>query len=161
MGKINPTELAKVTYLNAAAVGERSLLLMPLWDGSEWHQWIDVADGQLIKIQVVDTIRSIYVAKSVGKNNDFWIFFVDFMWQRASWPEISRIILSVCDDFHLLATSASKLNHYFEARNSIEGTLINSYVQTELEYLITTARAVFDLLQEAISTIWNTAACPL
>jgi hypothetical protein len=85
--------------------------------------------------------------------NDTWIQFVDLMWQRANWPEVGRTIQGI-DYFHLLATSVAKLRHFFEARETIGQGLISSFVQTELEYLITVARSVFDLL-EALATIWS------
>jgi hypothetical protein len=77
------------------------------------------------------------------------------MWQRANWPEVGRTIQGIENYFHLLATSVAKLRHFFEARETIGQGLISSFVQTELEYLITVARSVFDLLREALATIWS------
>lgn len=148
-------ELRKVTYLNPDVIGGRSVLLMPFWDGTEWHQWIDTPNG-LIEMKVVDTIRSNYVSKAAVTESDIWIPFVDLMWQRASWPDITRFIFGICDDFHAMATSAAKLRHYHVARESIPPNLASSFVATELEYLVTVARSVFDLLQEMIATVWNT-----
>jgi hypothetical protein len=155
MGKISHTELAKLPHINASGLDGRSMLLMPLWDGTTWNHWINGPDGQLIKIQVVDTIHSNYLAKTPAAEHDVCVAFVDFMWQRASWPEVVRLISGICDDFHLMATSAAKLEHFHEARESIDQTLIGSFVKTELEYLIVVARSVFDLLQEVIAHFWN------
>ena len=73
MGKLNLDELAKVPYLNPKAVGARSILLMPLWDGKNWHRWIDHSEGQIIKLQTVDEVRSVYIAKEPARPDDFWI----------------------------------------------------------------------------------------
>src|ERR1700722_5632158 len=54
-----------------------------------------------------------------------------------------------------MATSAAKLEHFHEARGSIDATLIGYFVKTELEYLIIVARSVFELLQEVIAQFWN------
>lgn len=148
-------ELRKITYINPNVIGDRSVLLMPLWDGTEWHQWIDTSRG-LVEIKVVDTIRSNYVARVAVTESDIWIPFVDLMWQRASWPDITRFIFGICDDFHAMATSAAKLKHYHIARDTIPTNLASSFVATELEYLVTVARSVFDLLQEMIAVVWNT-----
>jgi hypothetical protein len=155
MGKINPTELAKLPHIKTTELNGRSVLLMPLWDGTAWNQWIDVPNGQLIKVQVVDTIRSNYLAKAPVAEHDVRIEFVEFMWQRASWPEVSRLIVGICDDFHLLATCAAKMEHFHQTCKSIDQSLISSFIQTELEYLIVVARSVFDLLQEIIAHFWN------
>jgi hypothetical protein len=128
---------------------------MPFWDGSHWHQWIKRPDGTLIEMKMVDVIRSHYVSKQAVAEEDLWIPFVDFMWQRASWPEVFPLIHALCDDFHQLATSVAKIKYFFQTRNQIPRHSVSSFVETELEYLVTVARTVFDLLQEAISTVWN------
>ena len=155
MGTINLTELATLHHIKAERLEGRAMLLMPLWDGAGWNQWIETPDHRLIKMQIVDTIRSNYLAVSPAGPHDVWIAFVDFMWQRASWPEVVRLLNGICDDFSLMATSAAKLEHFHEARGSIDATLIGYFVKTELEYLIIVARSVFDLLQEVIAQFWN------
>lgn len=156
MASLSKVELAKITYLNPDALHGRTLLMMPFWDGFNWHLWTEAPPGKIIEMQVVDTVHSNYVAKHRALETDLWIQFVDHMWQRANWPEVSRTILGIGDDFHGLATSVAKLQHYFSAREAIDPALISSFVKTELEYFLTVARSVFDLLQEALSKIWNT-----
>ena len=155
MQKASFEELAKIPYLDRSVVGERSLLLMPLWEDAKWHQWVIIEDGKLLQIQVVDAARSNYVAKVPAKEGDLCIPLVEFLWQHANWPEVSRLILSLCEDFHLLGTSAAKLRHLFVTRESANSLLVGSFVQTELEYLLTVSRSVFDLFQEIIATLWN------
>jgi hypothetical protein len=74
---MNRAELAKISYLDPDVLRGRTLLMMPLWDGSAWHQWIPTPDGKVIEIQVVETIHSKYVAKQPAKDTDIWIEFVD------------------------------------------------------------------------------------
>jgi hypothetical protein len=154
-GPIDLTELTKLPHIDAAALQGRSLLLMPVWDGATWSMWIDAPEGCLTKIRVVDTARSSYLATAPAGDYDLHIPFVDFMWQRASWPEVTRLISGICDDFHLMATIAAKLEHFHETRASIDPTLIPSFVKSELEQLIIVARSIFDLLQETIAHFWN------
>jgi hypothetical protein len=149
------TELAKLPHINAAALQGRTVLLMPVWDGANWNQWFDGPDGKLLKIQVVDAVRSNYLAKSAARQDDLHIPFVDLMWQRASWPTITKLILGICDDLHVMATIAAKLEHFHETRESIAQDLIGSFVRTEIEHLIIVARSIFDLLQEIVANLWN------
>lgn len=128
---------------------------MPLWDGKEWRHWIDTSHG-VIEMKPVDAIRSNYVAKVPATEGDIWIPFVDLMWQRASWPEITNLIFGICDDFHAMATCAAKLKHFHVAGANIPSDLGSSFAATEVEYLVTVARSVFDLLQEIIAKVWNT-----
>lgn len=128
---------------------------MPLWDGERWNLWTDMPDGQFMKLAIVETARSNYLATSPANEHDLHIPFVEFMWQQASWPEVSKQILAICDDFHQLATIAAKLDHFFEARQSIGSTLLDSFVKSEIEQLVVVARSIFDLLHEVISHFWN------
>jgi hypothetical protein len=152
---INAAEIAKLPHIDAMALQGRAMLLMPVWDGTAWNMWVDAPPGQLTKVQVVDTIRSNYLATIPADKYDLQIPFVDFMWQRASWPEVTRQIMGICHDFHQLATIAAKLEHFHEARESIDANLISSFVQSEVEQLIIVARSIFDLLQETTAHFWN------
>jgi hypothetical protein len=55
----------------------------------------------------------------------------------------------------LLATSAAKLEHFHETGDSIDRSLIGSFVRSEIEYVLIVARSVFDLLQEVVAGFWN------
>lgn len=155
MYTVKQAELSKIPYLDATAVDQRVLLLMPFWDGEIWRHWIGVDGGALIEMKPIDTVRSNYVATTAARDTDLFFPFADFMWQRANWPETSRLILSILDDFHMLGTSAAKLRHFFETREQVDKSLLGAFVQTELEYMLTVSRSVFDLLQEAVAGFWN------
>jgi hypothetical protein len=128
---------------------------MPVWDGTAWSMWIDAPPEQLMKVQIVDTARSNYLATVPANKFDLHIPLGDFMWQRASWPQVTRLISGICDDFHHLATIAAKLEHFHDDRDNIDNNLISSFVQSEIEHLIIVARSIFDLLQETTAFFWN------
>lgn len=155
MGRVSETELSKILYLEPSAVRGRLLLMMPFWDGAEWHMWVEGPQNSIIKLQIADAAHANYIAKLPACETDINIWFIEHIWQRANWPEVSRTNFGIQNDFHLLATSVAKLDHFFHAREKVGQDLISSFVQTELEYLITVARSVFDLLQEALAAIWN------
>lgn len=155
MQTVKHAELAKITYLDPSVLGERVVLLLPLWDGGVWRQWFS-ADGQtLMEFKPVDTVRAKYVATAPAKEGDVFLWFLDFMCQRAFWSETAHLVHALTDDFHNLATSAAKLRHFFECRDQIDGSLLSSFVKSELEYMLTVSRSVFDLLQEVVAEIWN------
>lgn len=148
------TEFQKVPYLDCSAIGDRTVNLMPLWDGAQWSLWLPTHE-KLFEMHPVEAVVSDYVAREPALPSDLWIPFVDLMWQRASWPEICRHITAICDDFHNMATSVAKIRHFFDTRTMLRHGNASSFVATEVEYILTLCRAAFDLLQEAISTIWN------
>ena len=93
---MSPAEIAaKMPHIDAAALQGRTMLLMPVWDGAAWSMWVDAPPGQLIKVQIVEPIRSNYLAIVPADKYDLQIPFVDFMWQRASWPEVARQIMGI------------------------------------------------------------------
>ena len=109
----------------------------------------------LIEGQIHDTVQGNYVATAPARESDLYISFVNLMWQRASFPDVYPLISSITEDFHNMATSTAKLQHFFESRTKLKG-LGSRFASTELEYLVIQARGVFDLLQESIAAIWNT-----
>jgi len=147
-------ELRKVTYLDTEHLEGRTVKLMPLWDGVDWRMWFNTPVG-VIEGKIIDTTEGDYVAKTAAKQSDLFIPFVHVMWQRASWREICPLIIAIGDDFHNMGTSVAKLRHFFDFRKDIASGGANRFALTELEYLVTLTRTVFDLLQEMISYLWK------
>lgn len=127
---------------------------MALWDGQRWRQWVPTPVST-IEIPVVDLLVAEYVAVAPAKESDIFIPFVDLMWQRASWPEVCPLIRAICDDFRNMGISIAKLRFFFDHRDSRPSLAISRFAETELEYLLTVMRSVFDLLQEIVSTLWK------
>jgi hypothetical protein len=146
-------ELKKIPYLDVAVIQGRTVKLMPLWDGTRWRMWTDTEIG-IIEMQVVDALESDYVATKPAKETDLFIPFVHLMWQHASYPEITPLIVAISDDFHNMGTSVAKLKHFWKFQEHIERGGAVRFASTELEYLVALCRTVFDLLQEIISRLW-------
>ena len=155
MAGIALEELKKLSYLDVSALDGRTVNLMPLWDGTDWHMWTDTPVG-LIEMKIVDAAESDYVAKSAARQSDLFIPFIHIMWQQASWGEICPLIIAISEDFHNMGTSVAKLRHFHESQKQIESRGTHKFASTELEYLVTLCRTTFDLLQEMIAVIWKT-----
>jgi len=154
MLQVSKEQLAKVSYLDLSALGDRTVKLMPLWDGSEWHMWVNSPVG-LIEAKIVDTSEGDYVAQTAATPSDLYIPFVHIMWQQASWKEVCPLVMAISDDFHNIGTSVAKLKHFHRFRREIVSGGARRFASTELEYLVTLLRSVFDLLQEMFSIIWK------
>jgi hypothetical protein len=149
------SEIQKVFYINAAAIGGRTTVLLPLWDGEQWHSWIPIGEGKLIKMQMHGVAQGDYFAKTPESEGDLFIPFVDLMWQRASWPNVVSLIRAIEESFLKMATSVAKLKHAFYTRGSLPQGALRNFANTEVEYLIVSCRTVFDLLQELIMKLWK------
>ena len=153
--EVSPLRIcAKSLTSTLPQVGDRTVNLMPLWDGTHWRMWFPTPGG-LIEGKVVDATEADYVAHAAAKPSDLFIPFVHIMWQRASWREICPLINAICDDFHNMGTSVAKLRHFFGCRRTLAPGSVNRFASTEMEYLAILTRTVFDLLQEMISIIWR------
>jgi len=146
------SEFRVVPYLAVDDIGDRIVNLMALWDGKEWHHWLPHA-GKIIKMQMFGVVVGEYLAKRPEGPADLSISFLEFAWQRASWPELFGLWRQITDDVHNFAASTAKIEHFVSHRQVI-GAGVSSFVQTELEYLLALARSTFDLLQEMVARIW-------
>ncbi|MFC4237139.1 hypothetical protein ACFOY8_18190 [Thalassospira xianhensis] len=147
--------LSELNHLNLRQLQRRKLNLMPLWENEEWHLWFDVGGGKLMRGRMVDAAHSLYAGKQPAKPHDLLLPFLEFGWQRASWPEVCPHLIALENDFHLLCASVAKLDHFFDARQAIDPLIISSFVQSEIEFVLTVSRSVFDLLQQYVSWLWN------
>jgi hypothetical protein len=70
-------------------VDGRTVNLMPLWDGKNWHMWIPTPAG-FMGGMVVETVEGDYVGIGAARQNDLYIPFIELMWKRASWRCVRR-----------------------------------------------------------------------
>ena len=145
--------LRELTYFAVDTIGDRTVNLMPLWDGERWHSWFP-ADDRLLKLAMHDVVVGEYLGKSAAASSDWYVPFLAFAWQRASWPDVLHLWRHLTDDLHHFATCIAKLEHFHTQRAAI-GHGVSAFVQTELEYLLVLARSVFDLQQELIARVWS------
>lgn len=154
MVSISLTELEKVTYLKADTLNGRIVNLLPFWDEKEWHIWTPSEKG-LLHIKPLDAAKSAYISKAPAKQGDLYIPFVDLMWQRASYPNITHLISGICADFYNISISLEKLRHIFDTRNLIKSNNAGGFAATEIEYILTITRSIFDSLYEILHCFWN------
>jgi len=148
------SEFKKIPYIDSNVIGNRTVFLVPLWDGNHWHLWVPGPNG-LVDMQPSEAVLGEYVAKSPPIPNDIIIPFVEFMYQRVSWPEVCPFIIGIIHDIYNFATSVAKIDHFFYHRDLIGQGRASQFAATELEYIFVLSRSVFDLLQGAIATIWK------
>ena len=157
MATFDLRELAKIPYLVVDGMGDRDLSLAPLWDGAEWHAWVPRPDGTLFPVKPRDVGEGIYLAREEARADDIYFPFASFVWQRASWAEVRHWYRAIIEDVHQLAASIAKIDFFWAMRERAPGggLGIRRFVSSELEYLLTVCRSVFDELQEVVGAIWG------
>lgn len=121
-------------------------------DDGEWQMWIPDGKNGLCKI-VGEPVEASYFAKKPAKDEDIRLFFVEFLDQRANYPETHKLGRAAYSDVQNLAASLAKLELIFSVRDNWSGT--SRMAATELEYIFLNCRSLFDLFQEVIVTLWH------
>jgi hypothetical protein len=125
-----------------------------MWDGGEWHVYIDLPGHGLIRAAVVDTIEMHYVAKETARADDVYVHFFHVMHQRAYWPDLARFVHGISNDIRNCGASLAKIDHFFQHREVIDTSAISRFVETEVEYLFGLCRSMLDLLHDVVSRVW-------
>ena len=82
--------------------------------------------------------------------------FLDFIAQRANISGLKWFIIGIQDDFLNLGASVAKIDFLFSKKD--DPTIkfgISRMVSTEVEYIFSLCRSIFDLLAEIISVLWE------
>jgi hypothetical protein len=151
---VDASALRQIPWFNIKAIDGRRINLMPHWDGTKWNMYV-FHQGTAIRMQIVEVDSGDYLSKTPQRPTDIRIPFAETMWQRASFPETTRFVTGILDDFANFSASVSKIQFFHRQRSQINSGALALYVSTELEYILSLCRSVFDLLQELISVLWK------
>jgi hypothetical protein len=153
MRQLKVEDLKVMPHLNIEGLQGRTVNMMPVWEGDEWHMWFPTEVG-MIKGKIVDLSSGDYLAHEPAQSTDLHIPFLHILWQHLSWPNVTPYILAISEDIQNLGVSAAKLRLIFDHRTTI-AQAASRFVATELEYSVMLARSIFDLLQNLISIVWD------
>lgn len=153
MTDIELTKLSVIPYLDTSNFQGRFISTLTFYDAGNWRMWIP-ADDQLIEVKAWPA-EAFYFSVEPESSNDLCLHFLDFIAQRASFLKLQKPILGLRDDVFNLSASLAKISH-FHATKGVVGTGVSRMVVTEIEYLFSICRSIFDLLQEIAYTLWET-----
>ncbi|MBI4809179.1 MAG: hypothetical protein HY799_09575 [Nitrosomonadales bacterium] len=153
MSNIDLSKLAVIPYLDISNLNGRFISTLMFYDAGTWRMWMPAGD-RLIEIKA-SPAESFYFATEPETPTDICFHFLDFIAQRASFSELQKPILGLRDDAFNLSASLAKISH-LNTTSNIVGQGVSRMVVTEVEYLFSVCRSVFDLLQEIASALWET-----
>lgn len=153
MTGIELAKLSAIPYLDIPNLQGRFISTLTFHDDGKWRVWISAGD-QLIEIKAWPT-EAFYFSAEPESPTDLYLHFLDFIAQRASFPKLQKPIRGLQDDVFNLSASLSKISHLHTARDEV-GTGVSRMVVTEVEYLFSVCRSIFDLLQEIAAALWKT-----
>ena len=152
MTSIPLSELKQIRHIDVDNLSGRSISVMHFFDGESWDFWLP-AENKLIWLDSRPA-ESDYLGTVPESEEDILLHFLNFMVQRACWPDTLRHIGAIRCDIHNLAASLAK----FELFHSVKEDRLDQlyrFASTELEYIFVVCRSMFDLLQETISSLWT------
>jgi hypothetical protein len=151
---VRRSELIKLPYFDATVQDDRVVPLLPyINDEGKWEAWMPGRDG-LVQMNPLEVVEGAYFAKSPVGETDVYIEFVNFVIKRIYWPDLASRLDCIRDDIHNLGASLAKIDFFFESRAQVKHSL-SRFVSTELEYIVTTCRSLFDLFQKVVSGLWK------
>ncbi len=149
-------ELRKLPHVNCEDMQGRTFPLHPLLDESGWHLWIPQNDGTILDFKGSIPVEVNYFSKVADRSDDLIFPFLEFLEKRAFWPDIQSEVIAITNDIHNLAASMAKISLFFQ-ENRRSNLDVRRMVGTELEYIFTVCRSLFDLLQKIIKALWRRA----
>ncbi|WP_186233621.1 hypothetical protein [Burkholderia gladioli] len=152
MDQIPLSELAKIPYLDVPNLAERAIASLNFFADGDWHLWLKTEAG-LLRIKAWPG-EGFYFAAEPQSGRDGYLRFLDFIAQRGNLRGVARPLEGIMDDVFNLGACLKKFDillDYAEGGRSGASRL----VLTELEYLFSLCRSVFDLLQEVIAAQWD------
>lgn len=156
MSFIKPFDEAvrEMSHLRLENLRGRKIPFMPLHDAEGWHVWMSTPDGQVMHMRPVGATELMYFAeKPANERDDFSWALVDFLVQHFDLGRVANRLRALID--HVWCISASMAKIELIHRVDENRTALDWLVATEIEYLVSVCRSMFDLLQEVIIHVWS------
>jgi len=152
--QVSLDDLRVIPFLDVENIGSRTLVNAMFYDGGEWHSWIAIPGRGMQKMKM-SPAESLYWAKEPEEASDIMLPFMDFIAQHCMYSQAVRTFFALHEDFFNICASLAKIDLLVEhGRGKDVG--VSRLVVTELEYLFSLCRSMFDLLQEMIAAQWQT-----
>ncbi|MBU4467300.1 MAG: hypothetical protein KKC39_00955 [Candidatus Omnitrophica bacterium] len=135
-------------------ISNRTIPSLPVLDAEgKWHIWLDRGDD-LQEIKVVKPVESDYFAQKVDSKDDVFFDFLNFMYQKGTRSDVYPILQAIKDDMHNLSSCFVKLElfHRLKEEQQVD---ISRFAVTEIEYIFSVCRSLFDLFQIITKKYWN------
>lgn len=153
MAQVKLSELSTIPFIDSANIQGRQLSSLTFFVNDEWSMWIPTDKG-LQKMKGWPA-EAFYFGDKPEEEHDIYLHFLDFLAQKACFPTIAKPLRGLDDDFFNLSASVAKIDFLYEKREEVKHG-ISRMVATEIEYIFSVCRSIFDLLQEIISKLWAT-----
>lgn len=135
-------------------IKKRIIPLCPVLDAEgKWHVWIERGDD-FQEVKIIKPVESDYFGQKVDSENDVYFEFMNFMYQRATREDVYPALEAITSDMHNLAACFHKIE-LFHTLKYEKGIDVNRFIVTEIEYVFSVCRSLFDLFQLVAKKYWG------
>lgn len=142
----------KIPFLNHGKLEGRFISTLNFWHENQWVMYI-VVENQVIATRAWPA-EGLYFAASAEQKTDFILHFLNFTAQRACSLGLEKPIMGIRDDLFNLGACVAKLKLLQDTREQHK-TGVSRMVTTEVEYIYSLCRSIYDLLQEYAQKLWE------
>jgi hypothetical protein len=121
-------------------------------DESDWYLWV-VNDDKLERIRGFPE-QSLYFGTEAESSEDIYFPFFSFFNQTALYPELMTPVERLLIDVRQISTSMSKIG-LFDHLSRDGGLFSDQFVKSEIEYIFTTCRSMYESLQLVARHTWD------
>lgn len=144
-------DLHDIPFVDKEQLGGRYIAAMLFFDG-DWHAFVPIeGDRKVIRTKAWPA-EATYYGTHPESPTDLTTDFLQFFGQRANFTVVKQHYSAILEHIQSIATSLYKL----EALHAIKHPGSSRLATTEIEYLLTVCRSIFDHLQEALAKLWET-----
>jgi len=150
---MNKNDLSSIPFIDLSSIDGRFISSLLFHDGKDWRAWIDAGD-KLVEMKMWPA-ESYYFGRSPELPSDFTFHFLNFVSQISCFVELQKAVGGIRDDLFNMTASIAKIRHLESSQDAI-GHGAPRMAMTEVEYLLSLCRSIFDLLQEIAMKTWAT-----
>jgi hypothetical protein len=151
MAQLDIELLKAIPFFDHAELNGRFVCSMLFFDG-EWHAWVTAGD-QIIKMQMWPA-ETIYFGTRAERATDISLHFLNLIAQRLNHCPVGKQLFALQADICNLAASLAKIELIHRSRKEIPSG-VSRMVATDVEYIHSVCRSIFDLWQEVLAGLWE------
>jgi hypothetical protein len=145
-------KIDEIPYITHVPRDGRQLMLQPWYDNSsrEWHWYAEHKQDAFVRMMIAGFSSGAYYALSAASETDLEFPIGSFVAQHLSFPSVMHFYHAIEHDVLLLSATLEKIEQF---QSGTERVLSLYLVETELEYIFTLLRSMYDVLQGVLKTI--------
>jgi hypothetical protein len=143
-------DLYDIPFLDREQLDGRFVGSMLFFDG-DWHAFMEFENERQVIWTTAWPAEATYYGTRPESPTDLSTAFLQLLGQHANFPAVQRHFGAILDHIYSLGASLYKLEVLHAGKHPGSARLAT----TEIEYLLTVCRSMFDHLQEILAKLWD------